>query len=160
MTYLLNEQPENTNFMAHRVSKDMHMREEYWEAKGGWCGMSVLTLSGRANSENPAKRKCREQDWTGRKPKKWGRKGGERDQAGHNWYIHKREDIKELAQGRDGQEGRGNDVLAKVEETPSREARLDTSGDPVMGDGTAPHPKRHRRAAVESSHRCDARRRA
>jgi hypothetical protein len=32
----------------------------------------------------------------------------------HNWYIHKREDIKELAQGRDGQEGRGNDVLAKV----------------------------------------------
>ncbi|KAJ7796466.1 hypothetical protein B0H14DRAFT_3494812 [Mycena olivaceomarginata] len=26
----------------------------------------------------------------------------------------------------------------EVEETPSKKARLDTSGDPVMGDGTAP----------------------
>ncbi|KAJ7695546.1 hypothetical protein B0H14DRAFT_2588490 [Mycena olivaceomarginata] len=37
----------------------------------------------------------------------------------------------------------------KVEEPPSKKARVDAGGDPATGDGTAPRPRRHRRAVVK-----------
>ncbi|KAJ7768031.1 hypothetical protein B0H14DRAFT_2632936 [Mycena olivaceomarginata] len=37
----------------------------------------------------------------------------------------------------------------KVEELPSKKARVDAGGDPATGDGTAPCPRRHRRAVVK-----------
>ncbi|KAJ7308611.1 hypothetical protein DFH08DRAFT_823895 [Mycena albidolilacea] len=37
----------------------------------------------------------------------------------------------------------------KVEEPPSKKARVDAGGDPATGDGSAPRPRRHRRAVVK-----------